>query len=149
MTPRPPRSTLFPYTTLFRSDRRNHGLPPATGEVHIEQNHIGEALGDQCDRRFHIVRLSHDLDLVAEFGPDPGAEQAVIVDDEDPRPAAARCGHAGCCHARLGSRCPAARGMVRDTSVPSPSVLRTVAEPPWRAILAWTDSASPFRRSEE
>src|SRR5438552_4328165 len=29
MTPRPPRSTLFPYTTLFRSGqpvRRHHGL---------------------------------------------------------------------------------------------------------------------------
>src|SRR5207245_5333583 len=28
MFPRPPTSTLFPYTTLFRSDGR-HGQPPA------------------------------------------------------------------------------------------------------------------------
>src|SRR5436305_14343665 len=26
MIPRPPRSTLFPYTTLFRSDHRLHGV---------------------------------------------------------------------------------------------------------------------------
>src|SRR5256885_4173071 len=33
MIRRPPRSTLFPYTTLFRSERRDvlqHGLPPVT-----------------------------------------------------------------------------------------------------------------------
>src|SRR5256885_3487969 len=28
MIRRPPRSTLFPYTTLFRSPRTAHGLPP-------------------------------------------------------------------------------------------------------------------------
>src|SRR6266478_5027115 len=28
MIRRPPRSTLFPYTTLFRSDRRSHHLQP-------------------------------------------------------------------------------------------------------------------------
>src|SRR3712207_902260 len=36
MIRRPPRSTLFPYTTLFRSQAlRNHGLPPrgACGNV--------------------------------------------------------------------------------------------------------------------
>src|SRR5690348_17607523 len=27
MPPRPPRSTLFPYTTLFRSGRRRGGVP--------------------------------------------------------------------------------------------------------------------------
>src|SRR2546430_10029168 len=29
MIRRPPRSTLFPYTTLFRSDDRAHVVPPA------------------------------------------------------------------------------------------------------------------------
>src|SRR5687768_18614159 len=29
MIRRPPRSTLFPYTTLFRSLSRNAGVPPA------------------------------------------------------------------------------------------------------------------------
>src|SRR2546425_3820327 len=31
MIRRPPRSTLFPYTTLFRSDRRRRGGRPGTG----------------------------------------------------------------------------------------------------------------------
>src|SRR3712207_8172132 len=32
MIRRPPRSTLFPYTPLFRSLRRTGGLPPQGGE---------------------------------------------------------------------------------------------------------------------
>ena len=35
--------------------------------------------------------------------------------------------------------------MCRDTSVPSPGTLRTVAEPPRRVTRARTDSARPFR----
>src|SRR5438034_7456730 len=31
MLRRPPRSTLFPYTTLFRSDRGGHGHQPRAG----------------------------------------------------------------------------------------------------------------------
>src|SRR2546426_9235780 len=36
MIRRPPRSTLFPYTTLFRSDRRLAALhqPAASGQLH-------------------------------------------------------------------------------------------------------------------
>ena len=44
-----------------------------------------------------------------------------------------------------GWRSPAARGMVSDTSVPSPGTLRTVAVPPRRAIRAWMDWARPLR----
>src|SRR5256885_7898896 len=32
MIRRPPRSTLFPYTTLFRSQRRRHARPDGRGE---------------------------------------------------------------------------------------------------------------------
>src|SRR3712207_8776721 len=32
MIRRPPRSTLFPYTTLFRSDRQPGSLPPAPAQ---------------------------------------------------------------------------------------------------------------------
>src|SRR3712207_7973741 len=39
MIRRPPRSTLFPYTTLFRS---GGGHDPQTGEV---AQHVGEATG--------------------------------------------------------------------------------------------------------
>src|SRR5438270_2125410 len=36
MSRRPPRSTLFPYTTLFRSQSRRHGAGEGCdGEVHL------------------------------------------------------------------------------------------------------------------
>src|SRR3712207_7238918 len=40
MIRRPPRSTLFPYTTLFRSQR---GAARATLEVRFEQGRLGRA----------------------------------------------------------------------------------------------------------
>src|ERR1035438_529693 len=41
MMPRPPRSTLFPYTTLFRSVHPGIGTP-AAGHVHRVALHGGE-----------------------------------------------------------------------------------------------------------
>src|SRR5260370_11849673 len=50
MIPRPPRSTLFPYTTLFRSPRSFRGrdrhcwVPPAqipAGVIHAPGSHLG------------------------------------------------------------------------------------------------------------
>src|SRR3989442_9895766 len=35
MIRRPPRSTLFPYTTLFRSPRRGHVLPSGSSEAPV------------------------------------------------------------------------------------------------------------------
>src|SRR6266702_3775348 len=143
-------------------DRRDHRLAAAAWQVHVEQDDVGDAFGDQRDRRFHVLRLADDLDLVAELGPDPGTEHAMIVNEEDPRLAAGRgtlargtlAGSTGARgtgtrrgHARLGWRVPVARGIVSDTSVPSPRTLRIAAEPPRRAILARTDSASPFLSS--
>src|SRR5690242_21213393 len=41
MTPRPPRSTLFPYTTLFRSARRRRQIqPPADGSAGGARAHL-------------------------------------------------------------------------------------------------------------
>src|SRR5687768_17806947 len=58
MTPRPPRSTLFPYTTLFRSFRRRH---VAEGYVNlIARNH--DLLGDTFDDSALLV--------VGELGPE-------------------------------------------------------------------------------
>src|SRR3712207_8991131 len=41
---RPPRSTLFPYTTLFRSDRRVDAEP---GEQHAQREEAGVARADE------------------------------------------------------------------------------------------------------
>src|SRR5688572_31258152 len=53
MIRRPPRSTLFPYTTLFRSDRRRWALAPARG-------HHAAPPPPRASRRAH---LSHSRRL--------------------------------------------------------------------------------------
>src|SRR3712207_8084665 len=48
MIRRPPRSTLFPYTTLFRSDLRQAGRRPG---------HRGHAVSPSKSRESHLVEL--------------------------------------------------------------------------------------------
>src|SRR3712207_6968916 len=43
MIRRPPRSPLFPYTTLFRSDRLVHGVP----DVDVSGDDLGERGGER------------------------------------------------------------------------------------------------------
>src|SRR3712207_7543779 len=50
MIRRPPRSTLFPYTTLFRSPRRHVAHPqrvPARGHLRAVRRHQGRAGGER------------------------------------------------------------------------------------------------------
>src|SRR3712207_8035182 len=66
MMRRPPRSTLFPYTTLFRSDR----VPPRVGSVPLGQNGSGARPRDTQrwvvprDPEFvgRVVVLIHQID---------------------------------------------------------------------------------------
>src|SRR3712207_7441324 len=52
MIRRPPRSTLFPYTTLFRSDPRPHGLVPPGGHRARQQlARDAEVAADALDRQ--------------------------------------------------------------------------------------------------
>src|SRR3712207_8837792 len=47
MIRRPPRSTLFPYTTLFRSDDRAELRPEQrTGRADVEAGRVGAVLAD-------------------------------------------------------------------------------------------------------
>src|SRR3712207_8152624 len=62
MIRRPPRSTLFPYTTLFRSDL------------------LGGAGGDAAEVRGSVVPLAHDLALRPEFLGQDGDLAALAVD---------------------------------------------------------------------
>src|SRR5688572_31007212 len=55
MVPRPPRSTLFPYTTLFRSSRI------------VSIGVVGQTLYRGC--RFEIWELSTNAGLAVDFGP--------------------------------------------------------------------------------
>src|SRR2546430_10049239 len=83
MIRRPPRSTLFPYTTLFRSHVDDHVLEEASAElggdtrhvhhglgivaVHMEDRRL-DGLGDvgRIGRRARILRRRREADLVVE-----------------------------------------------------------------------------------
>src|SRR3712207_7360595 len=74
MIPRPPRSTLFPYTTLFRSGEQlalqgEHlavvGLVVHPGQVqHAVQDRLAQVLG--------VLGADHDVAELARAGGDPG-----------------------------------------------------------------------------
>src|SRR3712207_7266524 len=59
MIRRPPRSTLFPYTTLFRSERlrergRLGGEPEVAGEREVEARAVGRAVDRGDDGLAHL-----------------------------------------------------------------------------------------------
>src|SRR6266536_5305003 len=60
MIRRPPRSTLFPYTTLFRSTRRN----PAVGHVRVR---TGALAPPRVDRKSTRLNSSHEWISYAVF----------------------------------------------------------------------------------
>src|SRR3712207_8989943 len=61
MIRRPPRSTLFPYTTLFRSRR----LPAEDGDEHLQLLLLGVDLVDRRGERRE--RAVHDGDRLADL----------------------------------------------------------------------------------
>src|SRR2546430_12563898 len=82
MIRRPPRSTLFPYTTLFRSampDLRGHGLPYVqanrldgdprseehTSELQSQSNLVCRLLLEKKKKQDTKIRPSHTLDASA------------------------------------------------------------------------------------
>src|SRR3989475_13032730 len=78
MIRRPPRSTLFPYTTLFRSASRFTGrpLPPHQAFVH-------QSLSITCTCAISAVLLPSDLGFSAS-GSAPGQRLCAGVSDLDP-----------------------------------------------------------------
>src|SRR2546422_7587845 len=68
MIRRPPRSTLFPYTTLFRS-------LPSDALVVLEQE---SALGQEVERAW--AEAAHHLDVARRLGEEPPAREALLVD---------------------------------------------------------------------
>src|SRR5258708_18673910 len=73
MIRRPPRSTLFPYTTLFRSELGGHGVAPV-GRVRGCLRETGSRLGRRArspakaaDRKSTRLNSSHQIISYAVF----------------------------------------------------------------------------------
>src|SRR5258708_13555595 len=72
MIRRPPRSTLFPYTTLFRSDEDGCGLGARAGRGHdrvsLQHRVHGErAHAENVDRKSTRLNSSHQIISYAVF----------------------------------------------------------------------------------
>src|SRR2546430_11124881 len=69
MIPRPPRSTLFPYTTLFRSRKRRPFPTEAVDPVRDHQNLASHFLmvSDGIDRKSTRLNSSHSQISYAVF----------------------------------------------------------------------------------
>src|SRR2546427_3888525 len=76
MIRRPPRSTLFPYTTLFRSDRAEGGADRRRAETHRHRGHgrVAEATGEEERHRHerdrseeHTSELQSQSNLVCRL----------------------------------------------------------------------------------
>src|SRR5258708_26625083 len=65
MIRRPPRSTLFPYTTLFRSQCILHALAP-DGGLHLMTGFL-QHLGLRRDRKSTRLNSSHQIISYAVF----------------------------------------------------------------------------------
>src|SRR5689334_23815466 len=71
MIRRPPRSTLFPYTTLFRSERRDEHdrdvVGPAVGVGGLDQRGAGALQRRARDRKSTRLNSSHSSISYAVF----------------------------------------------------------------------------------
>src|SRR2546430_6223187 len=67
MIRRPPRSTLFPYTTLFRSPTRRadaFGVAARVGVLRLER--VGQAEQRLVDRALHLRSEEHTSELQSQ-----------------------------------------------------------------------------------
>src|SRR5690349_22794960 len=70
MIRRPPRSTLFPYTTLFRSPRfAFEKFPGAEGRLSTHMKSVGEcmAIGRTFRESFAMAMRSRELDMTPDI----------------------------------------------------------------------------------
>src|SRR2546422_6318981 len=66
MIRRPPRSTLFPYTTLFRSDLTTYGLGLAAAELLFSESHCRAVVTCQPERATAALALAQELGVPAQ-----------------------------------------------------------------------------------
>src|SRR3712207_7396264 len=88
MIRRPPRSTLFPYTTLFRSVRHGRGFGQADvrnaerARVALEFRDAGEDLGRRCapekDRQKPVLMGAKEIDRSEEHTSELQSRQYLV-----------------------------------------------------------------------
>src|SRR5688572_32411868 len=71
MIRRPPRSTLFPYTTLFRSWAKMPAMPPRAPAQHWISSHVlgFSILSQQCATRAANIPLFRSEEHTSELQP--------------------------------------------------------------------------------
>src|SRR5262249_60643399 len=75
LTPRPPRGTLFPYTTLFRSDILRRAMPGGEALLALLPEHSAATLqADRLARSYELFAA-----LLQRFGTDHPA--VLVIDD--------------------------------------------------------------------
>src|SRR5258708_20425953 len=67
MIRRPPRSTLFPYTTLFRSVFHDRDADPIGPELELLDGRGAEGIGGAEDRKSTRLNSSHQIISYAVF----------------------------------------------------------------------------------
>src|SRR5690349_21910205 len=67
MIRRPPRSTLFPYTTLFRSDSRDDVSPFGVAKWRINRHDVVWRYPLRCRSEEHTSELQSRRDLVCRL----------------------------------------------------------------------------------
>src|SRR3712207_7201783 len=65
MIPRPPRSTLFPYTTLFRSLRDYHLLPTVRGDLLEKLGRLADARAE-FERALTLTRNARERSVLLQ-----------------------------------------------------------------------------------
>src|SRR5258708_23382226 len=86
MIRRPPRSTLFPYTTLFRSERNGHQNGSHTqAEAHKHEDALYNPAGNHRakDRKSTRLNSSHQIISYAVFCLKKKKQYASIKKDDD------------------------------------------------------------------
>src|SRR3989442_15265544 len=100
MIRRPPRSTLFPYTTLFRSTDR---LVAELKKVRIEEREVVIRRGRACHVSAGV--LTHLVGVVFVLDADAGAESRVGEVGDVPRRVDVRVARARSEERRVGKEC--------------------------------------------
>src|SRR5258708_22952139 len=67
MIRRPPRSTLFPYTTLFRSPTENESRTQGSPEAVLQPARDSKASRENSDRKSTRLNSSHQIISYAVF----------------------------------------------------------------------------------